>query len=83
MHSYVYTIFSRFIQTQTQCIHLCLYKVKEASEIWERGTKIYVYIQFSLALYKHKRTLYTSVCIKNERAEGENESGERDSPGER
>ena len=73
-----------------------LYKVRQASErarsgrvvseIWERGErgmKIYVHIQFSLALYKHKCILYNlrflyKVREASERARfGRGERGER------
>ena len=33
---FVCIIFSCFTQTETQCIHLCLYKVREVSESGER-----------------------------------------------
>ena len=72
----VYTIFSRFIQTETQFIHFASVYISEKGERYleegERRTKIYVFIQF----------LYTCVCIKSEEAseilERERESGERD-----
>ena len=63
--------------------------MRVVSDIWEsgerdlgegeKGTKICVYIQFSLALYKHKRNLYICVCIKVREA---SESGEREIQGE-
>ena len=73
----VYTIFSRFIQTETQFIHFASVCISEkgeggerdfgrvASEIWkreERGTKIYVFIQFSL-LYTIRNNFYTLVFV--------------------
>ena len=65
--------------------NLCfLYKVREASERARsgRGERKYMYIYNFLSLYTNTNTFYC-VCIKSERGEGENESGERDSPGER
>ena len=51
IYVFVYIILSRFIQTQMQCIHLCLYKVGEVNQSSERDldtiekeTQIYICI---------------------------------------
>lgn len=58
--------------------NLCLYKARKAKERWagedlylynykcigQKYMYSYLYIQFSLALYKHKRILYICVCKK-------------------
>ena len=73
----VYTIFSRFIQTETQFIHFASVCISEKGEGGERdlgewraksgigergGTKIHVFIQFSL-LYTIGNNFYTFVFV--------------------
>ena len=73
----VYTIFSRFIQTETQFIHFASVCISEKGEGGERDLgewrarsgrgergeqKIYVFIQFSL-LYTIRNNFYTLVFV--------------------
>ena len=73
MQLYLYTIFSRFIQTQmSQCIHLYLYKVRETSKSGkrdlgeERGEQKNMYIYNFFSLYTNKNAIH--LCMyKSER----------------
>ena len=82
----VYTIFSRFIQTETQFIHFASVCISEKGEGGERDLEegrernrnMCIYTIFYV-LYNWKQFLYTCVCLKSKEAsERLEESGERD-----